>query len=93
MQRLAFIGVALFLPVLANTTLAGPSQEQCNDAWNQADKDADGDLSGSELTRYLIAIKKDGKHNEAIKDGKLTVDEFMAACKDGVFEGMEERHR
>ncbi len=93
MRRLALIGVVLFSPMVSAVTLAAPTQDQCNDAWNQADKDADGDLSGSELTRYLIAIKKDGRHNEAIKDGKITVDEFMAACKDGVFEDMEERHR
>jgi Ca2+-binding EF-hand superfamily protein len=93
MHRLALIGVVLFSPVISTATLAAPSQEQCTDAWNKADKDADGDLSGSEFTRYLIAIKKDGRHNEAGKDGKLNVDEFMAACKDGVFEGMEDRHR
>ncbi len=93
MKHLALIGVVLFSPALSTATFALPSQDQCNEAWNQADKDADGDLSGSELTRYLIAIKKDGRHNQAIKDGKLTVDEFMAACKDGVFEGMEEKHR
>ncbi len=93
MRQLALIGAVLFLPAVSTATLALPSQEQCNEAWSKADKDADGDLSGSEFTRYLIALKKDGRHNEAVKDGKLTVDEFMAACKDGVFEGMEERHR
>ncbi|HWJ19998.1 MAG TPA: hypothetical protein VNR65_14850 [Geobacterales bacterium] len=93
MQRLALIGVVLFSPLVSTATLAAPSQEQCNDAWNKADKDADGDLSGAELTRYLIAIKKDGRHNEAIKDGKIDVDEFMVVCKDGVFENMEEKHR
>ena len=71
MQRLALIGIVLFSPLVTTATLAAPTQDQCNDAWNLADKDADGDLSGSELTRYLIAIKKDGKYNEAIKDGKL----------------------
>ena len=93
MHRLALIGLVLFSPVVSTATLAAPTQDQCNDAWNLADKDADGALSGTEFTRYLIAIKKDGRHNEAIKDGKLDVDEFMAACKDGVFEGMEDRHR
>ena len=93
MRYLTLIGVVLFSAVVATATLAAPSQDECNAAWNLADKDADGDLSGAEVTRYLIAIKKDGRYIEAAKDGKLTVDEFMDACKDGVFEGMEERHR
>lgn len=93
MQRLALIGVVLFSPMFAAATLAAPTQEECNASWNQADKDADGDLSGTELTRYLIAIIKDGRHNQAVKDGKIDVDEFMAACKDGVFDSMEEKHR
>ena len=93
MRHLTLIGVLLSSAVVATATLAAPSQEECNAAWNRADKDADGDLSGAEFTRYLIALKKDARHTEAIKDGKLTVDEFMAACKDGVFEGMEDRHR
>ncbi len=93
MHRLALFGVILLSAVASTAIFAAPSQEQCIDAWNRADKDADGDLSGSELTRYLIAIKKDGRHKEAAKDGKIDVDEFMAACKDGVFDEMEERHR
>lgn len=93
MQLLALIGVILFSAVASTATLAAPSQEQCNTLWLTADKDTDGDLTGAELTRYLIAIIKDGRHLNAIKDGKLDVDEFMAACKDGVFESMEEKHR
>ncbi len=93
MQRLALIGIVLLSPIVPIAAFAAPSQEQCNADWVKADKDADGDLSGSEFTRYLIAIKKDGRYIDAVKDGKLTVDEFMAACKDGVFEGMEEKHR
>ncbi len=93
MQRLALIGIALFSPMFTTATFALPTQEECNAAWNQADKDADGDLSGAELTRYLIALKKDGRHEKAGKDGKIDVDEFMAACKDGVFDAMEEKHR
>ena len=87
MLRLALTGVLLFSAVASTATLAA-SQDQCNDAWTNADKDVDGDLSGRELTRYLFAIKKDGRHNEAVKDGKIDVDEFMAACKDGVFDDL-----
>ncbi len=87
MQWVALIWVALFSAMASTATLAA-SQEQCNDIWLKADKDADGDLSPSEVTPYLIAIKKDGRHNESAKDGKIDVDEFMAACKDGVFDGM-----
>ena len=88
MLRLALIGVALFSAGMSTATLAAQSQERCNDAWTKADKDVDGDLSGAEFTRYLIEIKKDGRHNDAVKDGKLSVDEFMAACKDGVFDAI-----
>ncbi len=71
---------------MVSTATLAASQEQCNAAWTKADADADGDLSGAEVTRYLYAIKKDGRHTQAAKDGKITVDEFMAACKDGVFD-------
>ncbi len=93
MQPLALIGAISFSIMASTAILAAPSQEQCAADWGRADKDVDGDLSGSEFTRYLIAIRKDGRHSEAGNDGKLTLDEFMAACKDGVFDNMEDRHR
>jgi hypothetical protein len=85
MQKIALIG-GILISMAASTAPLATSQEQCNDAWTKADKDADGDLSGSELMRYLFAIKKDGRHAESVKDGKIDVDEFMVACKDGVFD-------
>jgi hypothetical protein len=85
MRKIALIGGILISIAASTATLATP-QEQCNEAWLQADKDVDGDLSGSELMRYLFAIKKDGRHADAVKDGKIDVDEFMVACKDGVFD-------
>jgi Ca2+-binding EF-hand superfamily protein len=89
MLRIAFAGVAIFSAAVSTAAVAAPSEEDCKAAWVKADKDQDGDLSGGELTWYLVAIKKDGRHAEAAKDGKITEDEFMAACKDGVFEGMK----
>jgi hypothetical protein len=85
MRKIALIG-GILISFAASSASPATTQEQCNDAWLKADKDVDGDLSGSELMRYLFAIKKDGRHNEAVKDGKVDVDEFMAACKDGVFD-------
>jgi hypothetical protein len=85
MRKIALIGGILISAAASAAAFATP-QEQCNDAWTKADKDVDGDLSGSELMRYLFAIKKDGRHADAVKDGKLDVDEFMTACKDGVFD-------
>jgi hypothetical protein len=87
MQKIALIG-GILISVAASTATLATSQEQCNDAWLKADKDVDGDLSGSELMRYLFAVKKDGRHADAVKDGKIDVDEFMAACKDGVFDDL-----
>jgi hypothetical protein len=85
MQRLTLIGVVLCAAVASTSTLAA-SQEQCNAEWIKADKDVDGDLSGNEITRYLIAMMKDAKHRDAAKDGKITFDEFMAACKEGALD-------
>jgi hypothetical protein len=85
MQRIALIGVILLSAAASTATLAA-SQEQCNAEWTKADRDADGDLSGNEITTYLIAMMKEPKHRDAGKDGKITLDEFMAACKDGAFD-------
>jgi hypothetical protein len=53
MQRLAVIGAILFSVVASTATFAESSHEQCTADWVRADKDVDGDLSGSEFTRYL----------------------------------------
>jgi hypothetical protein len=89
MLRIAFAGIIMLSAAVSTAVVAGQSEEDCKAAWTRADKDQDGDLSGGELTWYLVAIKKDGRHNETVKDGKISQDEFMAACKDGVFEGMK----
>jgi hypothetical protein len=87
MQRLALIGAVVFSAVGATGGLAA-SQDQCNLEWTKADKDVDGDLSGNEVTRYLLGMMKDPKHRDGAKDGKITIDEFMAACKDGAFDDL-----
>jgi hypothetical protein len=89
MLRLALIGIVL--SAVTSTASLAASQEQCNAEWTKADKDADGDLSGNEITRYLIPLMKDARHRESGKDGKITLDEFMAACKDGVFDNILEK--
>jgi hypothetical protein len=85
MERIVLIGVILLSAVASTATLAA-SQEQCSAEWKKADRDLDGDLSGNEITTYLIGIMKDPRHRDAGKDGKITLDEFMAACKDGAFD-------
>jgi hypothetical protein len=87
MRRIALLGTVIVAAVVSTGALAA-SQEQCNAEWTKADRDADGDLSGNEITPYLIAIMKDPKHRDAGKDGKITLDEFMMACKDGAFDDL-----
>jgi hypothetical protein len=53
--------------------------------WAKADADKNGAIEGAEATKYLAAIKASGKNYDANNDGKLSQDEFMKACKDGVF--------
>ncbi len=86
-QRLALIG-AVLISTAASTATFAATQEQCNAEWTKADKDVDGDLSSTEVTRHLIAIMKDAKHRGSGKQGKITFDDFMVACKDGVFDAI-----
>ena len=83
------IGVALLASALSTTAFAGPSDDDCKAAWEKADKNKDGLVSGSEVTPYLIALmKRKDIYYEHAKDGKLTQDEFLKACRDGAFESI-----
>jgi hypothetical protein len=62
----SLIGVIL-LSAVASTAALAASQEQCSAEWKKADRDLDGDLSGNEITTYLIAMMKDARHREAGK--------------------------
>jgi hypothetical protein len=86
MLRLA-LGLALFSTV-ASTAAIAASQEQCDAEWTKADKDLNGYLSPNEVTRYLIALMKHPEHRVSGKAGKVTRDEFIAACKDGAFDDL-----
>jgi Ca2+-binding EF-hand superfamily protein len=77
-----------FLFALAAAASAAASDNECRVAWERADINKDGFVSGSEMTPYLIAIKKDGRHNDAVRDGKLDRNEFLKVCRDGIFEGI-----
>ncbi len=81
------VGVFLFA-LAATAASAAPSDDECKVAWERADMNKDGFVSGREMTPYLIAIKKDGRHNEVVRDGKLDQNEFMKVCKDGIFDGI-----
>ncbi len=86
-SRAKYVGVLLFA-MAAPAAYAASSEDQCRASWERADLNKDGFVSAKEITPYLIAIQKDGRHKEAIKDGKLDQNEFMSVCKDGVFEGI-----
>ncbi|MGA7324874.1 MAG: EF-hand domain-containing protein [Rhodomicrobium sp.] len=66
-----------------------PSDATCKAMWTKADADKNGSVEGSEAAKYLAAIKKSGKNYDTNKDGKLSQDEFMKACRDGVFASIE----
>jgi len=93
MLRIMLAGVVLFSVAVSAAATAAPSEEECRAAFQRADKDQDGDLSGAELTWYLVAIQKDKRHSDSSKDGKISYDEFVAACKDGVFDDMKEHQK
>ena len=82
--------VAVFL--IAGCAIAGaaaPSDATCKAMWAKADADKNGSVEGTEAAKYLAAIKKSGKNYDTNKDGKLSQDEFMKACEDGVFASIE----
>ncbi len=89
MLKAVGLSVALFSNTVTTAALAGPSEAECKAAWERADKDKNGIVSGSEVTPYLIALmKRKDVFYEHAKDGKITQDEFVAACKDGAFENI-----
>lgn len=59
------------------------------DVWVQNEFDKDGLVEGAEATKFLAAIKASGKSYDANNDGKLSQDEFMKACQDGVFDSIK----
>ncbi len=89
MLKTVLIGVAFLSVAVSATAFAAPSDADCKAAWDKADTNKDGSVAGDEVTAYLEAIKKSGKSYDANKDGKLSQDEFMKACKDGVFAGIK----
>ncbi len=64
---------------------AAPTDADCKAMWTKADANKDGFVDGAEATKFLAAIKASGKSYDVNNDGKLSQDEFMKACKDGVF--------
>jgi hypothetical protein len=85
MIKRATIVSALLIAGCVIPAAAAPSDADCKAMWSKADADKNGVIEGAEATKYMEAIKKSGKSYDANKDGKLTQDEFINACKDGVF--------
>jgi hypothetical protein len=75
----AVLGLGIAIPARA------ASEIDCMVMWNKADVYRNGTLEGKEATAYLDAIKKSGKKYEMKTVGQLSLDEFMAACKDDAF--------
>ena len=76
----AVLGLGIAIPAHA------ASEIDCMVMWHKADADQNGTLEGGEATAYLEAIRKSGKKFGMKANGQLSSSEFMAACKDGVFE-------
>jgi hypothetical protein len=83
-KRVAIVS-AFLIAGCAIPAAAAPSDTDCKAMWAKADADKNGVIEGAEATKYLAAIKASGKSYDANNDGKLSQDEFMKACKDGVF--------
>jgi len=89
MLKSAQLSVALFFAAVSTAAFAGPSDGECSAAWERADKDKNGVVTGSEITPYLIALmKRKDIYYQHAKDGKLGQDEFLKACRDGAFENI-----
>jgi hypothetical protein len=85
MLKKATIAAVFLAAGLVMPSMAAPSDADCKAMWTKADANKDGVIAGSEATQFLAAIKASGKTYDANNDGKLSQDEFMKACKDGVF--------
>jgi Ca2+-binding EF-hand superfamily protein len=85
MIKRATIVSALLIAGYVIPAAAAPSDADCKAMWTKADADKNGVIEGAEATKFMEAIKKSGKSYDENNDGKLTQDEFMKACKDGVF--------
>jgi Ca2+-binding EF-hand superfamily protein len=68
---------------------ATPSDADCKAMWSKADANKDGFVDGAEATKFLTAIKASGKIYDVNNDGKLSQEEFVKACKDGVFDSIK----
>jgi hypothetical protein len=79
----------VFALTLAPAAFAGPSDADCKAMWAKADSNKDGTLADSEVKKFLDAIKASGKKYDSNGDNKLDQDEFMKACKDGVFDSIK----
>jgi hypothetical protein len=85
MFKKAIIAAVFLTAGFAMSALAAPSDADCKAMWSKADADKSGFVDGAEATKFLAAIKASGKSYDVNNDGKLSQDEFMKACKDGVF--------
>ncbi len=89
MLRNAAAAVFLAAQALAPLANAVPSDAQCNAMWLNADAHKNGLLEGDEAIKFLDAIDMSGKIYDANSDRKLDRNEFMGACKDGIFDAIK----
>lgn len=74
------IAACLFLAAMPAQAL---SERDCSTLWTTADADSDGVVSGAEATRYLAAIRLDGR--VAPHDGRIGRPSFMSQCRLNVY--------
>jgi Ca2+-binding EF-hand superfamily protein len=76
-------GALAFVPASAHAAM---TPEQCSEMLKKADTNGDGSLAGEEAVRFQEAMTK---MSLTTKDASIvTMDEFMAACEKGTFDGM-----
>jgi hypothetical protein len=79
---------SLILAAVAGVMLApaaglAMTDAECTQAFTQADKNNDGKIDANEGARWYAAMRVS---NKSFTEGNLTRDQFIANCKEGVFD-------
>jgi Ca2+-binding EF-hand superfamily protein len=89
MKTTLIAGLTALLLAIPSQTFAAPSAAACKAAWDKADKNGDGSVTPEEAKEFFADIEKSGKVYDTNKDGKLSLDEFLKACQEGVFPSVQ----
>jgi Ca2+-binding EF-hand superfamily protein len=85
------IGTAIFAVAVAVSAPAfAESEEECLMRFDRVDANNDGYIAGIESQDYFDALENAGMLSvDANKDGRLNINEFMAACLKDVFKDIK----